>query len=157
MQSFRAKKPKLQKSSKPPKKWTTRHNEIVNALKSNKDNIAMVACSECVKHNVVCYYDRRQSVQCAACLRHQRNCDSTFSLEEFQKVGVQKKKLESQAQDERRRVHRLWKTLIEAWAAVVEAQKALSAAEANLLVVELANLKLSDSIAQLDKKSGKML
>ena len=88
MQSFRAEKPKLQKSSKPPKKWTTRRNEIADTLESDEDNIAMVACSKCVKHNVVYYYDRRQSVQCAACLRHQRNCDSTFSLEEFRKVGV---------------------------------------------------------------------
>ena len=95
MQSFHAEKSKLRKSSKPPKKWTTRRNEIADALESDEDNIAMVACSECVKHNVVYYYDRRQSVQCAACLRHQRNCDGTFSLEEFRKVGVQKKKLKS--------------------------------------------------------------
>ena len=59
MQSFRAKKSKLQKFSKPLKKWTTRRNDIVDTLESDEDNIAMVACSECVKHNVVCYYDRR--------------------------------------------------------------------------------------------------
>ena len=70
MQSFCAKKPKLQKSLKPPKKWTTRRNEIANALKSDKNNIAIVACSECIKHNMVCYYNQRQSVQCAAYLRH---------------------------------------------------------------------------------------
>ena len=70
MQSFHAEKPKLWKFSKLPKKWTTRRNEIADALESDEDNIAMVACSECVKHNVVCYYDWRQSVQCVAYLRH---------------------------------------------------------------------------------------
>ena len=70
MQSFRAEKPKLQKFSKPLKKWTTCRNEIADALESDEDNIAMVACSEYVKHNVICYYNRRQSVQCTDCLRH---------------------------------------------------------------------------------------
>ena len=57
MQSFHTEKPKSWKSSKPPKKWTARWYEIAEALKSNRDNVAMVACSECVNHNVVCYYD----------------------------------------------------------------------------------------------------
>ena len=39
----------------------------------------------------------------------------------------------------------------------VEAQKALSAVEADLSVAKSANLELSDSIAQLDEKSSKML
>ena len=59
MQSFRAKKPKLQKSSKPPKKWTTYRNEIADALEFDEDNLAMVAYSEYIRHNVMCYYDQR--------------------------------------------------------------------------------------------------
>ena len=70
IQSFCAKKSKLQKFSKPPKKWTTRRNEIVNALKSDKDNIAIVAYSEYVKHNIMYYYDQRQFVQCATYLKY---------------------------------------------------------------------------------------
>ena len=57
MQSFRAEKPKSQKSSKPLKKWTTRWYEIAEALESDRDNVAMVACSEYMNHNMVCYYD----------------------------------------------------------------------------------------------------
>ena len=58
MQSSRAEKPKSRKSSKPPKKWTAHWYEIAEALKSDRDNVAMVACSEYVNHNVVCYYDQ---------------------------------------------------------------------------------------------------
>ena len=70
MQSFCTKKSKLRKFLKLSKKWTTCRNEIANTLKSDKDNIAIVACSEYVKHNIVYYYDRRQSMQCVAYLRY---------------------------------------------------------------------------------------
>ena len=46
----------------------------------------MVACSEYMNHNVVCYYNWEQSVKCAAYLRHQRECDGTFSLKKFRRV-----------------------------------------------------------------------
>ena len=87
MQSSRAEKSKSQKSSKPPKKWTARRYEIAKALESDRDNVAIVAYSEYVNHNIVCYYDREQSVKCAACLRYQKECDSIFSLKEFRRVG----------------------------------------------------------------------
>ena len=99
MQSFRAEKSKSRKFLKPPKKWTARQYEIVEALESDRDNIAMVACSECVNHNMVCYYDWEQSVKCAAYLRHQRECDGTFSLKEFRRVGEQKRALRSKARN----------------------------------------------------------
>ena len=56
--------------------------ELTDSI-SVKENIVMVACSECVNNGVVCYYDREQSVLCAACLRYQRTCDGTFLIKEF--------------------------------------------------------------------------
>ena len=70
MQSFRAEKPKSRKFSKPPKKWTARRYEIAKALKSDRDNVAIVAYSEYMNHNMVYYYDWEQSVKCATYLRH---------------------------------------------------------------------------------------
>ena len=150
MQSSRAEKPKSRKSSKPPKKWTARRYEIAEALESDRDNVAMVACSECVNHNVVYYYDREQSVKCAACLRHQRECDGTFSLKEFRRVGEQKWALRSKARDKQRRVARLRRTLI-------EARKAMLKAESELASAEESDLQLQDSLAKLEEKSNNML
>jgi len=96
----------------------------------------MVACTECVNHGVVCYYDREQSVKCAACLRHQRSCDGTFSLEEFRKVGEQKKQLKSKSRLKRREIARLRKVLADA---------------------ESEDADLQDSLAQLDEVSSRML
>jgi hypothetical protein len=61
----------------------------------------MVSCSECVNHNVECFYDRDHSVACAECLKHQRTCDGTFSVEVLRKVGEQKKRLQLQARAKR--------------------------------------------------------
>ena len=100
IQSFRAEKLKPRKFSKLPKKQTIYRNKIVDALEFDEDNIAIVAYSKCVKYNVIYYYNRRQLVQYTAYLRYQQNCDSTFSLKEFQKVRIQKKKLKFQTRDE---------------------------------------------------------
>jgi hypothetical protein len=135
MQSFRIEKPKPRKSSKPSKGWHERRIEIAESI-SVEDNIAMVACSECVNHGVVCYYDREQSVKCAACLRNQRTCDGTFSMEEFRKVGEQKKQLVAKTRAKRREIARLRKVLAEA-----EGDEA----------------DLEDSLAVLEEKSSKML
>jgi hypothetical protein len=103
----------------------------------------MVACSECVNNGVVCYYDREQSVKCAECLRHQRNCDGTFSLEDFRKVGEQKKQLQSKSRLKRREIQRLRKVLLEAQSALNEAEEQDS--------------DLQESLAQLEQKSSDML
>jgi hypothetical protein len=135
MQSFRIEKTTSRKSSKPAKSWKERRNEIADSI-SIEENVAMVACSECVSSGVVCYYDREQSVKCAACLRHQRNCDGTFSIEEFRKVGEQKKQLVSKTRAKRREIARLRKVLAEA-----ESEEA----------------DLEDRLSLLEEKSSKML
>jgi DNA repair exonuclease SbcCD ATPase subunit len=135
-------KPRSRKSSKPVKTWKERCAELADSI-SVEGNIAMVACSECVNNGVVCYYDREQSVKCAECLRHQRNCDGTFSLEDFRKVGEQKKQLQSKSRLKRREIQRLRKVLLEAQSALNEAEEQDS--------------DLQESLAQLEQKSSDML
>lgn len=91
------KTPKVPKIPKPlrPRNEAERLLEVAAAI-AVKENEAMVSCTECIKHNVTCYYDREQSVKCADCLKHQRTCDGTFSLEEFREIGEQKKKAEDE-------------------------------------------------------------
>ena len=89
----------------------------------------MVACSECVNHNVVYYYDWEQSVKCAACLRHQKECDGTFSLKKFRRVEEQKRALRSKACNKQHQVARLRRTLIEARKAILKAELELAFAE----------------------------
>jgi len=149
MQSYRVGKINSRKSSKPVKGWNLRRNEIADSL-SVRENLAMVACTECTKGKVLCYYDREQSIKCAECLRHQRDCDGTFSMEEFRKVGEQKKLLQAQCRDKRREMARLRKTLM-------EARLAMMAAETNLASVESEEVELSDSLASLEDISSRML
>ena len=99
---------------------------------------------------MVCYYDREQSVKCAACLRHQRECDGTFSLKEFRRVGEQKRALRSKARNKQRRVARLCRTLI-------EAQKAILEAESELISAKKSDLQLQNSLAKLEEKSNNIL
>jgi hypothetical protein len=89
-----------------------------------------------VSHGVVCYYDREQSVKCAACLRFQRNCDGTFSIKEFRKVGEQKKQLVSKTRAKRREIVRL--------------RKALAAMESD-------EAELEATLASLEERSSNML
>jgi len=103
----------------------------------------MVACTECANHNVTCFYDREQSVKCSECLRYQRNCDGTFSVEEFRKVGEQKKQLQSKSRRKRREIARLRQVLL-------KAQK-------DLLDAEESDSDLQDSIAKLEEQSSRML
>jgi hypothetical protein len=81
----------------------------------------MVACSACVNSGTVYYYNREQSVKCTAYLRHQRACDGTFALEEFRKVGEQKKQLVAKSRAKRREMARLRKVLLDARRALAEA------------------------------------
>jgi hypothetical protein len=157
MQSFRVEKTTNRKSSKPAKSWNIRRHEIADALSSSDDNIAMVACSECVDSNSVCYYDREQSVKCAECLRHQRECDGTFSLEEFRKVGVQKKRFETKAREHRLEVARRKKKVIEARKARMEADAVLAAAESSAADAELEETQFQDEVARLNELSHCLL
>lgn len=124
------------RSSKPVRDWHIRRVEIADLLSSDPDNEAMVSCTECINHDVVCYYDREQSVSCAECLRHQRKCDGTFSVEEFRKVGEQKKQLISKSRLKRREIARLRKTLA---------------------ALEESDADIQDSLAALEDKSSRML
>lgn len=134
MQAFRVPK---NKPSRTPKLSERERRELVAAAISSFDsNLAMVACSECVAHGATCYYDREQSKKCAECLRRQRDCDGTFALEEYRKVGEHKKQLQSKSRLKRREIARLRKVLAEA---------------------EAEDANLQDSIADLDLKASRML
>jgi hypothetical protein len=136
MQSFRVVKNKPRKSSKPLKNKSDQRTELSDAIESDEGNKAMVACTKCVENNAVCYYDREQSMSCAECIRHQRTCDGTFALEEFRKVGEEKKRLQAQYREERRKVVALRKALVEA---------------------ESREVDLQDSIAEVEEISSRML
>lgn len=135
MQSSGILKTKPRKSSKPVEKWSERINRLAESI-SVSENKAMVSCTECVKNNVVCYYDRERSVKCAECLRHQRGCDGTFALEEFRKIGEQKKLEEAKAREKRRQIASLRRTLAD---------------------LEAEDVSLQDEIARLDEVSNRML
>ena len=74
----------------------------------------MVSCTQCINHGVVCYYDKAQSVKCAACLRHQRKCDGSFSVEELRRVSEQKKQLQSKVREKRHQLQKLRQALADA-------------------------------------------
>jgi hypothetical protein len=91
-----------------------RLNGIADALSEDPNNLAMVACTSCVNTGSLCYYDRERSRKCAECLRHQRDCDGTFSLEEFRKVGEQKKEAEAILLEKERAITQMRRALVEA-------------------------------------------
>ena len=126
MQTFRVAKRPLRSN----KNWNLRRIEIADAI-STRENEAMVACTKCVENGDVCYYDREQSVKCAACLRHQRECDGTFALEEFRKVADEKKRIKQRSLLKQRELARL--------------------------EAESEDLELKESVARLDEISSRML
>lgn len=134
---------RARKSSKPLKSKRERRDELADSISSNPENIAMVACTACVNEGVVCYYDREQSVKCAECLRHQRDCDGTFSLEEFRRVGEQKKELREKSRRKRKEIARLRRVLLDAQAALASAEEA--------------DNETQDSLAALERQSERML
>ncbi|KAG9796164.1 hypothetical protein KCU88_g196, partial [Aureobasidium melanogenum] len=77
-----------------------------------------------------------RSMKCAECLRHQRSYNGTFSLEEFRKVGEQKKCLQEKSRAKRREIARLRRLLAKA---------------------EEEDSSLQDSVAELDERSNRML
>ncbi|EXJ65082.1 hypothetical protein A1O7_01422 [Cladophialophora yegresii CBS 114405] len=110
----------------------------------------MVSYTEYMNHSEVCFYSREQSVKCAACLRHRRECDGTFSVEELRKIGEQKKQLSAKSRAKRREIARLRKTL-------VDARRSLAALECEMAKVEEEDSSLQDSITKLDEVSSNML
>ena len=173
MQNFRVCK-KKPRSSRPPRNETLRLQVVADSI-SVKENKAMVACSECVKNNAVYYYDRSQSVKCAECLRRRRDCDGTFSLEEFRKIGEQKRLLKEKARERRLETSRL-RTLqssvqLEARRAKLaadEARQVLLVAEAaaeerlaeamrRTAAAELEEVALAEQIAKVKETSSRML
>ena len=130
MQSFRVAKPARKiKSSKPRPSGPKRSIATAEAIESSFDNIAMVAYSSCVEEGVLCYYNREQSVSCSECLRRRRKCDGTFSTEEYRELSRLQKSKEEAA-------NRQKKALVEAEAAVAQAQLELSFVRALVLKLE---------------------
>ena len=160
MQQFRVVKAKSTKSTKPSLSWGERRARLTDLI-SIPENIAMVSCTACVDHGVVCFYSREQSVRCAECLRHQRECDGTFSVKEFRKVGEQKKRLAARSRAKRREIARLRKVLIEtqahAQAVIAEAQAAGAHAQAALAEAESEDVGLQEGLAVLEDRSSRML
>ncbi|KIW85435.1 hypothetical protein Z517_00825 [Fonsecaea pedrosoi CBS 271.37] len=112
MQPFRIAKPR--RSTKPVKTQSERRIELTDSISTDPENIAMVAYTECVNYGVIYYYDREQSSSYAECLRRQRKCDGTFSMEEFRKVGEQKKQLVAKSRAKRKEIARLRRLIAEA-------------------------------------------
>lgn len=102
---------KRKRTTKPERPKSARNDELADAIKSS-GIVAMVSCTACVNNGVECYYDREQSVKCAECVRHQRKCDGSFSLQEFRKVGDQKKSIKEKSQRKRREIAKLRKALV---------------------------------------------
>lgn len=96
------------KRQKNPDEASSHHRRLqLAAALSTEENLTMPACSKCVENGDTCYYNARQSTKCAKCIEKQRKCDGTFSLEEYRKVGEQKKIITSQVRQKRREIAKL--------------------------------------------------
>ena len=155
MQSARVRKSKP-RSSKPPRNESARLCLVADSI-TTPDNEAMVSCTECVRGGVTCYYDRAQSIKCAECLRRRKDCDGTFSLEEFRRVGEQKKQMEAKAREKRRQVIRLRGALKESRQAMEEARQAMLKVETTVLAAESEEADLQDGLSELEATSSRML
>ena len=149
MSQCRILKPKQKRSSKPGRPKSERNLEIYQAI-AVVGNEAMVSCSACISNNVVCYYDREQSVKCAECVLHQRACDGTFSLEEFRKVGELRKAEQQKRREKSKQMTKLRSVLL-------AARQALQDAETTMLETEEEINAIDESIAALEDKSSRML
>lgn len=96
----------------PKRSSTERRKDLISAL-TDSGTISMVACSFCASNSLACYYDREISVSCAECLRRGRHCDGSFSLEEFRKVGEQKKLAEAELLKKERMIAEARRRLLE--------------------------------------------
>ena len=157
-------KTKPAKSSKRTLPKQQRFVDTIAAIEADSDNEAMVACSECVKHDDTCFYSRENSVKCTSCLKHRRKCDGTFSLQEFRRVGDQKKSLKLKSLAKRREIRNLRSKRVLAHGAPLEAQAEVARLERELMSVdkklvaeEEADIKFNDDLESLEDKSNKML
>ncbi|KAK5936453.1 hypothetical protein PMZ80_011308 [Knufia obscura] len=149
MSQCRILKPKQKRSSKPERPKSERNLEIYRAI-AVTGNEAIVSYSACISNNVVCYYDREQSVKCAECVLHQRSCDGTFALEEFRKVGELKRAKQQKRREKSKQITKLRSALL-------TARQALQEAEATMLATEEEINEIDESIAALEDKSSRML
>jgi len=97
---------------------------------------AMVSCSQCALHGVDCFFDSERSTRCAECLRRQRNCDGSFSLEEFRKIGEQKKQVEAE---------------------LLKKERLIAEARRRLVELEEEGVKTKEWLAHLKEQSDRML
>lgn len=141
---------KDRRKAKPSLYERERLNRVADYLSSIPENEAMVFCNQCVQRNIVCYFDSQHSKKCAECLRYQRRCDGTFSLEELRQVGEQKRKLQAEARSKQTRSLALRSLLQDARKALMDAEKESLEADTELAALE-------GSIAKLDEVSGRML
>lgn len=158
---FKTKPPKSSKRAAPAPQ---RFADTIAAIEADSDNEAMVACSECVKHDDTCFYSRENSVKCTSCLKNRRKCDGTFSLQEFRRVGDQKKSLKLKSLSKRREIRGLRSkrvmahgALLEAQAEVARLERELMSVDKKLIVEEEADIKFNDDLEVLEDKSNKML
>ena len=89
-------------------------------------------------------------MKCAECLRFRRKCDGTFAMEEFRKVGEQKKMLEAQSLEKGRKLQELRKKLL-------GARRALLEVESCFALTEEEDLKIRDELRLVKEKSDKIL
>ncbi|KAL9117784.1 MAG: hypothetical protein Q9187_005674 [Circinaria calcarea] len=144
------------KIPQPKRNTTVRRADLACAISESKAE-AMVACSQCARHGLTCYYDRSEPIKCAECLRSQRDCDGTFSLEEFRKVGEQKRLLKKQAQERHRETSRLRSLQATARKEMQEAALRTAEAEERTAAAELEEAALAERIARLKEISRRML
>jgi hypothetical protein len=78
-------------------------------------------------------------------------------MEEFRKVGQQKKELQEKSRARRKEIRRIRQKRLLAHAALLEAQQDLARADAELVNEEEEDIKLNDSLAALEDKSRRML
>ena len=164
MQAFGVFKTKPSRSSIPVVPRPQRLLDTIAAIESDPNNEAMVACSECVKHNVACFYSRENSVKCTSCLKNRRTCDGTFSLEKFRRVGDQKRDLKLKSLSKRREIRSLRSKRVLAHGALLEARENVARLEQELMSVdkelvaeEEADIKFNDDLEELEEKSKRML
>jgi len=156
MLSSRVNKTKSSKSSKPALNSHERRFRLASLL-STEDNVAMVACTNCVNRNVVCYYDREQSVKCAECLRRQCGCDGTFSVEEFRKVSDQKRLIKEQALHKQRELERARKRMIEARAILMKMETEFSLVESEKSSLDEETLRLEETASRMLRREMQAL
>lgn len=123
---------------------------VLSAALSIEENLTMPACAKCVEHGDLCYYNARKSTKCAKCIEKQRKCDGTFSLEEYRRVGEQKKRLTAEVRQKRKEIARLRSVLLDRQQEMLKAMQDLNSAENS-------ESSLDASLAHWERVSDNML